>query len=130
MVAGSGISIRFCVATLIVEIADDFVVATGEGVAVETRDRDIEVVAEAVADSILTVASGVTETVVIDAPATVSGAGALAAAIAKRLPRTGAMTVMVVDDIRLRRIVGELKSNDGRSPSRIGRELRRRSDGH
>lgn len=101
-------------ATLIVEITDDFVVASGEGVTVEARNRDIEVVAEAVADSILTVAAGAVETVVIDAPATVLGAGALAAAIAKRLPRTGEMTVMVVDDIRLRSIVGELKPNDGR----------------
>jgi len=90
------------------------VVASGEGVTVEARNRDTEVVAEAVADSILTVAPGVVETVVIDAPATVPGAGTLAAAIAKRLPRTGEMTVVVVDDIRLRRIVGELKPNDGR----------------
>jgi len=101
-------------ATLVVEITDDFVVASGEGVTVEARNRDTEVVAEAVADSILTVAPGVVETVVIDAPATVPGAGTLAAAIAKRLPRTGEMTVVVVDDIRLRRIVGELKPNDGR----------------
>lgn len=98
--------------TLVVEITDDFVVATGEGVAVEARNRDIEVVAGAVADSVLTMAPGVAETVVIDAPATVRGARTLAAAIAATLPRTGGMTVMVVDDIRLRRIVGELKPND------------------
>lgn len=102
-------------ATLVVEITDDFVVAFGEGVTVEARNRDIEVVAEAVADSILTAAPGAAETVVIDAPATVPGAGTLATAIAKKLPRTGEMTVVVVDDIRLRRIVGELKLNDGRS---------------
>jgi type VII secretion-associated protein (TIGR03931 family) len=99
-------------ATLIVEIADDFVVATGEGVAVEARNRDVEAVAEAVANSMFTVASGGAQTAVIDVPATVCGARTLAAAIVKRLPRAAGMTVVLVDDIRLRRIVGELKPND------------------
>jgi type VII secretion-associated protein (TIGR03931 family) len=99
-------------ATLIVEIADDFVVATGEGVAVEARNRDVEIVAEAVADSIVTMAPGAAEMSVIDAPASVRGARTLAAAIARRLSRTGGITVVLVDDIRLRRIVGELKPND------------------
>ena len=98
--------------TVILEIADDFVVATGEVVAVETRDRGVEAVAEGVADSISTVASDVTGMVVIDAPATVSGAGALAAAIAKALSRMGAMEVLVVDDLRLRRIAGQLNLSD------------------
>lgn len=99
-------------ATLIVEIADDFVVATGEGVAVEARNQDVEVVADAVANSILTVASGAAQTAIIDVPATVTGARTLAAAIVRRLPRNAGMTVVLVDDIRLRRIVGELKPND------------------
>ncbi|OBK32597.1 type VII secretion-associated protein [Mycobacterium sp. 1245111.1] len=99
-------------ATLVVEIADGFVVATGDGVAVEARNRDVEVVAEAVADSVLTTAPGTAQTAVIDAPATVRGARRLAAAIVKRLPHTAGMTVVLVDDIRLRRMVGELKPSD------------------
>lgn len=99
-------------ATLIVEITDDFVVAIGEGVAVEARNRDVEVVAEAVANSLLTVAPAAAQTVVIDVPATVRGARTLAAAIVKRLPRAAGMTVVLVDDLRLRRIAGELKPND------------------
>jgi type VII secretion-associated protein (TIGR03931 family) len=99
-------------ATLVVEITDDFVVTTGEGVAVEARNRDVEVVAEAVAGCVVTMATVADETAVIDAPATVRGARTLAAAIVKKLSPTGGMTVVLVDDIRLRRMVGELKPND------------------
>ncbi len=64
--------------TLLVEIADQFVVLTGAAVATETRRRDQLEVAGAVARAVLTMASDATETVVIDAPAAVHGAGTLA----------------------------------------------------
>jgi type VII secretion-associated protein (TIGR03931 family) len=100
--------------TLVVEIADDLVVITGGAMAAKTRRRDQLEVAEAVAHSVLTMASAATETIVIDAPATVRGAGALAASIVKRLPGSCGMNVIVADDIRVRKIVGELKSRDRR----------------
>jgi type VII secretion-associated protein (TIGR03931 family) len=95
--------------TLIVEIAEDFVVIAGTTMMAETRRGDPFKVAEAVARSVLTMASDATATVVIDAPATVHGAGTLAASIAKRLPESCGMNVVLADDIRLRRLAGELK---------------------
>ncbi len=100
--------------TLVVEIADRFVVLTGAAMAAEARRRDQIEVAGAVARSVLTMASETTETVVIDAPATVHGAGTLAASIAERLRGSCGMNVMLVDDIRMRRLAGELKSTDQR----------------
>ena len=93
---------------LIVEIAEQFVVITGAAVVVETRRRDQANVAQAVVHSVLTMGG---EAVVVDAPATVGGAGTLAAAMAKRMPGSCGMAVVVVDDIRLRRIAGALKSS-------------------
>ena len=63
-------------ATLVVEIADDLVVVTGAAVAAETRHRDQQAVADAVVHSILTMGADALDTVVIDAPRTVPGAGA------------------------------------------------------
>jgi type VII secretion-associated protein (TIGR03931 family) len=100
--------------TLVVEIADTFVVLTGAAVVAETRCREPLEVAEAVAHSVLTMASDTTETVVIDAPARVHGAGTLAASIAERLGGSCGMNVMLVNDIRMRRLAGELKSRDRR----------------
>jgi type VII secretion-associated protein (TIGR03931 family) len=100
--------------TLVVEIADDFVVLTGAAMAADTRRRDQLEVAGAVARSVLTVASDTTETVIIDAPATVHGAGILAASIAERLRGSSGMNVVLVDDIRMRRLAGELKWRDQR----------------
>jgi type VII secretion-associated protein (TIGR03931 family) len=99
---------------LVVEIADDFVVLTGAAMAAETRHRDQLEVAGAVARSVLTMASDTTETVVIDAPATVHGAATLAASIAERLRVSCEMNVLLVDDIRMRRLAGELSSKDHR----------------
>ena len=100
--------------TLVVEIADDFVVLTGAAMVAETRRRDQSDVAEAVARLVLTMASDATATVVIDAPATVPGAATLAASIVKRLPGSHGMNVVVADDIRLRKLVAELKPYDQR----------------
>lgn len=99
-------------ATSTVEIADGFVVVTGKTVTVEARQGHVEDVAEAVALSIQAAASGTTETVLIDAPATVRGAKMLAAAIADRLPSSGGIAAIVVDDIRLRKLAGELKTTE------------------
>ncbi len=101
-------------ATSTVEITDDFVVVTGTTVTVEPRQGRVEAVAESVALSILTAASGATETVLIDAPATVRGAKTLAAALARRVPSSGGITAIVVDDIRLRKLAGELKPTDNK----------------
>jgi type VII secretion-associated protein (TIGR03931 family) len=100
--------------TLVVEIADRFVVVTGAAMAAETRRRDQIEVAGAVACSVLTMASETTETVIIDAPARVHGAGTLAASIAEKLRGSCGMNVTLVDDIRIRRLAGELKSRDQR----------------
>ena len=93
----------------IVEIAEDFVVITGDAVIAESRRGDVAAVAEAVGAAIRAMATGVTDTVVIDAPATVCGAATLAAAIAKTISGACDATVMLVDDIGLRKLVGELK---------------------
>lgn len=114
--------------TLIVEIADDFVVITGTTTTAEARRRDPLKVAEAVARCILTLASGATATVVIDAPATVHGAGTLAASLARRLPGSCGMNVILADDIRMRRLAGELKPSDQRG-AEVDRRLRPGSNG-
>jgi type VII secretion-associated protein (TIGR03931 family) len=103
--------------TVIVEIAVDFVVITGDATAAETRRGDPLIVAEAVARSVLTMATNATATVIIDAPATVHGAGILAASIAKKLPGSCGMTVILADDIRVRRLAAELKPR-----SQVGRD--------
>jgi type VII secretion-associated protein (TIGR03931 family) len=94
-------------ATVVVEIAQDFVVITAAVVVAETRRRDVRCVADAVASSVLEAAADSAETVVIDAPSTVSGASALAATIAETL-RDSRMTVTQVDDDRLRELAGAL----------------------
>jgi type VII secretion-associated protein (TIGR03931 family) len=100
--------------TLVVEIADRLVVLTGGAMSAETRRPDQREVAKAVVRSVLTMASDTTETVVIDAPARVNGAGTLAASVAELLRNSCGMNVMLVDDLRMRRLAGELKSGDQR----------------
>jgi type VII secretion-associated protein (TIGR03931 family) len=94
--------------TMVVEIADGFVVVNGAAVAAETRRPEQQDVAEAVARCVRTMVSDSTETVVIDAPRTVHGAGALAAMIAEALRRSDGMTVMRIDDIGLRMLAAGL----------------------
>lgn len=91
----------------IVEIAEDFAVVIGAETVVATRRGGQAAVVDAVARSVLAM---VGDTVVIDAPAAVRGAGALAAAIAKAMPGSSGTAAVVVDDLRFRGIVGELKS--------------------
>jgi type VII secretion-associated protein (TIGR03931 family) len=115
---------------VIVEIAVDFVVIAGDATATEARRGDPLIVAEAVARSVLTMATDATATVIIDAPATVHGARILAESIAKKLPGSCGMNVILADDIRLRRLVGELKprgqvANHHRGPRWNGRHWSR-----
>lgn len=107
---------------VIVEITEDFVVVLGALTAAQARRGEVGVVAEAVAQSILTMVSSAAGTVVIDAPATVRGARTLATTIAAKLSNTAAVAVAVVDDIHLRRLAGELKTRDEkpRSLNRLG----------
>jgi type VII secretion-associated protein (TIGR03931 family) len=91
-------------ATVVVEIADSFVVITGAATAAETRRRDEQDVAEAVVRRVNTMVSDTTETVVIDAPRTVHGACALAAMIANALRDSAGMTATQIDDIGLRKL--------------------------
>ncbi|MFZ0228218.1 MAG: type VII secretion-associated protein, partial [Mycobacterium sp.] len=90
--------------TVVVEIADGVVVITGAAVAAETRLEHQQGVAEAVVRSIRMMATETTETVVIDVPSTVHGAGVLAAMIAAALHDLDSMVVMKIDDIGLRRL--------------------------
>ena len=91
---------------LVVEIAEDFVVVIGTETTVESRRGAEAAMVDAVVRTVLAM---VGDTVVIDAPAAVRGAGALAAAIAKAMPSSSGMAAVVVDDLRFRRIAGELK---------------------
>jgi type VII secretion-associated protein (TIGR03931 family) len=98
--------------TLVVEIADGLVVITGATVAAENRRRHRPDLADAVARSIHTMASGITETVVIDAPSSVHGAGALAETIATALRDCGDMTAMAVDDVGMKKLAAEISSDE------------------
>lgn len=116
--------------TVVVEIADGVVVITGAAVAAETRLEDQQGVAEAVVRSIRMMATETTETVVIDAPGTVHGAGVLAAMIAEALHDFDSMVVMKIDDIGLRRLAaGPVSSGSqdcGSSGDAAARHPRRR----
>ncbi len=95
-------------ATVVVEIADQFVVITGVAVVAETRRREPQCVVEAVVRSILEMTSDTTVAVVIDAPSTVGGASTLAPMIAEGLRTSGGIGAAQVDDVRLKRIAAEI----------------------
>ncbi len=98
--------------TVVVEIADRFVVITGAAVAAETRRGEPEAVADAVVRRILEMTPGTTAAVVIDAPNTVGGAHALATTIADGLRVRGGITAVQVDDTRLKELAVEVVSGD------------------
>jgi type VII secretion-associated protein (TIGR03931 family) len=95
-------------ATVVVEIADCFVVISGAAVVAKTRRAEPQCVVEAVVRSILEMTSDATTVVVIDAPSTVSGAGALAAMIAEGLRATDGITAWSVGDARLRELAADV----------------------
>jgi len=118
--------------TVVAEIADCFVVITGAAVAAETRRREPQYVAAAVVRSILEMTSDPNAAVVIDAPNTVGGAGALAAMIAEGLQASGMIgAVQGVDDAGLKKsaaetIQGEDSICESRDAEAAGRDHSRR----
>ncbi|MGA9491880.1 MAG: type VII secretion-associated protein [Mycobacterium sp.] len=103
-----------------VEIADGFVVVTGAAVVAETRRREQRAVVEAVVNAVLRIAATTIDTIVIDAPRTVRGAGALAGLIARELRDAGGMTVLEIGDLEFRKLAAALirsDSADGVTPS-------------
>jgi type VII secretion-associated protein (TIGR03931 family) len=103
--------------TVVVEIADCFVVITGAVVIAETRREDPHCVVETVVRSILEMTSDTTLVVVIDAPSTVTGAGALGAMIAEGLHVSGGISAVQVDDALFKRYAAEIFQREG-SPSK------------
>jgi type VII secretion-associated protein (TIGR03931 family) len=117
--------------TVVVEIADQFVVIIGATVVAETRRREPQCVVEAVVRSILDMTSDATVEVVIDAPTTVGGADALAAMIAEGLRTSGGIGAAQVDDVRLKKVAAEVIQGDDSScashyTEAMGRDHRRR----
>jgi type VII secretion-associated protein (TIGR03931 family) len=90
--------------TVVVEIAEGFVVITGAAVVAETRRGEPRAVAEAVVRSIVDVAKDGHALAVIDVPSAVDGAAALATMIAEEARASGGMTAVQVDEARLREL--------------------------
>ena len=114
--------------TVVVEIADCFVVIIGATVVAETRRREAQRAVDAVVGSVLEMTSDVTAAAVIDAPSTVAGAGGLAAMIADGLQASGRIgTVLVVDDARLKTSAAQIiQGDDSNRESHVaGRDYRR-----
>lgn len=99
-------------ATVVVEIADRFVVVTGAAVVAERRRPEPQRTAEAVARSIIEMTPDETAVVVIDAPSTVAGAGALATMVGDGLRAGSGVTVVQVDDARLRELAAAVIAGD------------------
>ena len=114
--------------TVVVEIADCFVVIIGATVVAETRRREAQRAVDAVVGSVLEMTSDVTAAAVIDAPSTVAGAGGLSAMIADGLQASGRIgTVLVVDDARLKTSAAQIiQGDDSNRESHVaGRDYRR-----
>ena len=88
--------------TVVVEIAEGFVVISGAAVVAESRRKEPRALVGAVARSIVEMTSDTAAVVVIDAPSTVCGADALALMIADEVRSSVGMTVVTVDDAQLR----------------------------
>ncbi|MFZ0905014.1 MAG: type VII secretion-associated protein [Mycobacterium sp.] len=102
-------------ATVVVEIADCFVVITGAAVVAETRRGQPERVVEGVIRSIREMTSGVAAAVVIDAPSTVGGAGALAAMLADGLLVSDRISAVQVDGARLKELAAQIIQDESSS---------------
>lgn len=99
-------------ATVVVEIADRFAVVNGAAVVAEPRRGEPERMAKVLVRSIIEMTPDATAVVVIDAPSTVGGAGALAAMIADELRISRGMAAVKVDDARLRALAAAAVSSD------------------
>ncbi|MBO0880830.1 MAG: type VII secretion-associated protein [Mycobacterium sp.] len=105
-------------AAVVVEITDRFVVISGVFVVAEPRRGEPERTARELVRSIVEMALDTDGVVVIDAPSTVGGAGALARMIADELRVSHGMAVVEVDDVRLRELAAaEVSSIDDVSES-------------
>ncbi len=100
--------------TVVVEIAEGFVVMSGAKVMAESRRAEPRAVVEAVARCIVEMTSDTAAVVVIDAPSTVCGADALAVMIADEVRSSGGMTTVTVDDSQLRELAAvAIPGDDG-----------------
>jgi type VII secretion-associated protein (TIGR03931 family) len=116
--------------TVVVEIAEGFVVMSGEAVMAESRRAEPRAVVEAVARRLVELTSDTAAVVVIDAPSTVCGAAALAMMIADEVRSSGDMTAVTVDDAQLRKLAAEAipldsEADESRYTGATGRRLRR-----
>jgi type VII secretion-associated protein (TIGR03931 family) len=102
-------------ATVIVEIAECFVVVIGEAVIAETRGGEPECVALAVIRAVRRMMSGAGAAVVIDSPSTLSGATALARLIAEGLYVHGRINAVQVDDARFKVLAAQITKDTSRS---------------
>jgi type VII secretion-associated protein (TIGR03931 family) len=93
--------------TVVVEIAEGFVVISGAAVVAESRRGEPRAVVEAVGRRIIEMTSEKAAVAVIDAPSTVSGADALALMIADEVRSRGSMTAVTVGDEQLRDLAAE-----------------------
>jgi type VII secretion-associated protein (TIGR03931 family) len=99
-------------ATVIVEIAEHFVVITAAAVVAESRRAQPDRVAESVTQVVAGMASETTSTVVIDAPTAIAGASTLATMIADRVShKCPDLMVVHVDDARLQQLAVAAFSN-------------------
>ncbi|MGA8547832.1 MAG: type VII secretion-associated protein [Mycobacterium sp.] len=99
-------------ATVVVEIADCFVVVTGAAVVAETRSAEPECVVEAVIRSICEMTSGAAAAVVIDASSTVGEARALAAMIVDGLRVSDGISAVRVDDAGLKKLAAQIVQDE------------------
>jgi type VII secretion-associated protein (TIGR03931 family) len=116
--------------TVVVEIAEGFVMISGPAVMAESRRGEPRALAEAVARCIVEMTSDTAAVLVIDAPSTVCGADALAMMIADEVRSSGDMTAVTVDDARLRDLaVAAIPADNGARESHctdtLGRHCRR-----
>lgn len=117
-------------ATMVVEIADCFVVISGATVVAKPPRGEPKRVAEAVVRSILDITSGMTAVVIIDAPSPVTGARALATMIAERLRAHDEISAVQIDDARMKKLAAvvlhcEDSSPESQPPTSAGRGPRR-----
>lgn len=107
--------------TVVVEIAEGFVVMSGLAMMAESRRAEPRAVVEAVVRGIVQMTSDTAAVVVIDAPSTVCGADALASMIADEVRSRGCMTAVTVDDAQLRELaVGVIPADSGAGESHCG----------
>jgi type VII secretion-associated protein (TIGR03931 family) len=95
--------------TVVVEIADGFVVVSATDMVAQTRCGEIRWVVDAVVSSVAEMTHDANASVVIDASSTVVGAVELAALIAERMRASGQIgPVLVVDDAGLQKSAAEI----------------------